>query len=244
MSHSINRFELKYVVDAFKAKAFLAGLAPFVNADPRAGADGFYRVTSLYYDSPDRRFYREKVEGLRNRRKLRIRIYPAPSFPAGSEAWVEIKERFDRTVRKRRISMGLPEAENLCAGRLDPSSIEAGDREAASEVLSLVESLRLEPACVVSYVRRAFVGTVYDQGLRVTFDTCLTARAHALELGRDVPGRMLIHPGLCVVEVKVDNRAPGWLAELVAAHDLTLRRMSKYCLGIEKTALRAGSVFC
>ena len=40
---------------------------------------GGYPVTSLYYDTQSLRFYWEKIEGLKFRRKLRIRLYGCPS---------------------------------------------------------------------------------------------------------------------------------------------------------------------
>ncbi len=238
MLHRANRFELKYVVDALRAKAFMSDLLPFVKPDPHGSGEGFYRVTSLYYDSPDFRFYREKIDGLRNRRKLRIRIYPWPGLPDSGRAWVEIKRRTDRTVQKTRLEMDLESARALCAGELDPDALEAGERAAAWEVRSLVEAFRLGPACVISYLRRAFVGGEYDEGLRVTFDTDLTARAHALDVEAGLRGRRFLHPSSCILEVKIDDKAPRWIANLLAAHDFSMMRISKYCLGLERS--RAG----
>lgn len=47
-----------------------------MNRDPLTGPQG-YPVWSVYYDSSDLRFYWEKIEGLKFRRKLRIRRYGA-----------------------------------------------------------------------------------------------------------------------------------------------------------------------
>jgi hypothetical protein len=36
-----------------------------------------------------------------------------------------------------------------------------------------------------------------------------------------------------VIELKVNERVPYWLTELIAKHDLQLVRLSKYCQSIE-----------
>jgi hypothetical protein len=42
-----------------------------------------------------------------------------------------------------------------------------------------------------------------------------------------------VHPDLSVIELKVNERVPYWLTELIARHDLQLVRLSKYCQSIE-----------
>ena len=43
--------------------------------DPYAGADGSYRVTSLYFDTPYDKALREKRDGVDRREKFRLRYY-------------------------------------------------------------------------------------------------------------------------------------------------------------------------
>jgi hypothetical protein len=40
-------------------------------------------------------------------------------------------------------------------------------------------------------------------------------------------------PGWTVVEIKVNERIPYWLTDLVAVHNLSLVHVSKYCRSIE-----------
>jgi len=69
--HRFNRYETKYLM----AESRLAELHALLGV--RMAKDAYQtqatRVTSLYYDTPDLRFYWEKIDGLRFRRKLRIR---------------------------------------------------------------------------------------------------------------------------------------------------------------------------
>ena len=43
--------------------------------DKHAGPDGFYRVTSLYFDTPYDSAMREKIDGVKRREKFRLRYY-------------------------------------------------------------------------------------------------------------------------------------------------------------------------
>jgi len=101
------------------------------------------------------------------------------------------------------------------------------------EILGMVWQYNLRPASLVRYARQALVGTEYDIGLRVTFDTDLTYRMNDPKLHAEESGLLLFPPDWTVVEIKVNDRIPYWLIELVAIHNLGLVRVSKYCRSIE-----------
>ena len=105
------------------------------------------------------------------------------------------------------------------------------------EVQYLYNTLRLQPACVVSYDRVAFEGSEYDPGLRVTFDTNLKCRTHDLTLLSQgyAENRFFAPPHWCVMEVKVNSRVPYWMTGVLSRHHCTLRRISKYCTALERS---------
>ena len=59
---------------------------------------GASSILSQYYDSPDLLFYREKLDGVARRVKLRIRTYGL-QFKPGSTTFLEIKLRTNDRVR-------------------------------------------------------------------------------------------------------------------------------------------------
>jgi SPX domain protein involved in polyphosphate accumulation len=241
LSHIIrafNRFELKYLVPIQAAERFKQALRAHLVPDDHGDSLGSYRLSSLYYDGPDFRCYWEKMDGLKFRRKLRIRHYESPEpLSADSPVFVEIKQRLERVTQKRRILLPYREALCLCDERQRPegSSWAPGPQDAAllDEVLALSWQYNLRPASVIRYARQALVGTDDDIGLRVTFDTDLSYRAGCLAL-HDQDGDLALFPAdWAVVEIKVNERIPYWLTELVAVHNLHLVRVSKYCRSIE-----------
>ena len=77
------------------------------------------------------------------------------------------------------------------------------------------------------------MGSEYDIGLRVTFDTDLSYQGHLLQLHEGGSALPMLPPHLVVMEIKVNERIPHWLTELIAVHNLPLTRISKYCRSIE-----------
>jgi hypothetical protein len=230
---SFSRFELKYMIDLEAAAAFRAELAQYLRPDTHGNGDGIYPVSSLYYDSPGYRCYWEKMDGIKVRRKLRVRYYGvARDLGSDTPVFAEIKQRIDRATRKRRVMLPYRDALALCTARQPP---ECGPRDqpVINEIHTMTWSHNLRPASVVTYMRQAYVGTDYDIGLRVTFDTDLRYRVNSLTIDGDGPGHLLAPPHLVVMEIKVNDRIPYWLTELVARHDFRLTRISKYCKSLE-----------
>jgi SPX domain protein involved in polyphosphate accumulation len=236
LSHSIrsfNRFELKYLLTLREAENFKKALGAYLIPDSHGDSRGAYNLASLYYDSPDYRFYWEKVDGIRFRRKLRIRWYDTglPLEP-NTPVFVEIKQRLNRVTQKRRVLVSYQDAVDLCTRRKTPD-FQPQDGPLMEEILSLCWQYDLRPASVVTYSRQALVGSDYDTGLRVTFDKDLRYSTHHLDLSETGSDLFLFPPEYVVMEIKVNERIPYWLTELVAQHNLNLVRVSKYCTSIE-----------
>ncbi len=244
MKRRFNRFELKYVIDDAVAKRLAETLAENMVLDPY-GAGGVYRVTSLYYDSPDFACFRSKVEGIKYRRKVRIRTYGLAAESPDDRVALEIKQRINRTVQKRRIRTTLREATELVARRQTIETDDPADREVISEIDYLARVLRLRPACVISYLREAWIGGPYEPGLRVTFDRALSVRGPERGLFGGLPDHLFAPPSQVILEVKADEAVPLWVTRMLARNDCSLTRVSKYCLGlarlqrIERSAERA-----
>ncbi len=232
---AFNRFELKYVIGRDQIGPIRADLADNLDADPHS-PDGSYAVWSLYYDTPDLTFYWEKIDGIRFRRKLRIRHYGSPaSLSPNHPVRVEIKQRINRVTQKRRVALPYRAARALCDDHTSPEPTDPYERAVADEVLSLVAGLDLQPTSVVGYQRLALIGRDTDGGLRVTFDTRVRGRRTDLDLAATVETEAILPPDMAIVEVKVNERVPYWLTAKIARHNMQLVRISKYCTSVEGT---------
>lgn len=233
MIRRVNRYELKYIVRIDEVHRIITDIESMTRPDKHSGARG-YRVVNLYYDSPGLDFYWDKLDGIRNRRKLRLRIYPGDDIEAVSQGMVEIKQRINRAVKKRRLKLALDEAEQLCAGYLERDDLDQLDRQVASEVQYMVQAMHLRPSCVTAYRRLAFVGGLYDVGLRITFDIDISCRVHGLKVNYDAKNHLMLPPDWSIMEVKVNEAVPDWVTSLLARHNCQSRRVSKYCAGLDR----------
>jgi SPX domain protein involved in polyphosphate accumulation len=236
LNHTIrkfNRFELKYLITLQQAERFKAALRAYLRPDEHGNDNGRYALASLYYDSPDLRCYWEKEYGIRFRRKLRLRHYETgESLTEETPIFVEIKQRVDRVTQKRRAVLPYRETLRLCNDRQIPDHAPE-DKAVIEEIYVYLWQYNLRPVSIVHYDRQAFIGSAYDLGLRVTFDTALTFQVHPLHLHETPFGLPMMPTNRVVMEVKVNERIPSWLSEMIANHNMRLERVSKYCRSIE-----------
>ncbi len=75
------RHELKHYINISDYFALKSRLKHIARLDRFAGSDGTYKIRSLYFDNPDNKALMEKINGINNREKFRIRFYnDDPSF--------------------------------------------------------------------------------------------------------------------------------------------------------------------
>ncbi len=232
LTDTSNRFEIKYLVPCREIPGLVAELDPYVYSDPNVDTEWGYPIYSVYWDSPDRYFFWEKIEGLKFRRKLRFRRYGEDS-----QVFLEIKQRDDRTLQKRRCRLPADRArelfEGLATGRGSLSEDEVDP--VVAEAAVMCHRYRLKPAVAVRYRRRAFFAH-FEPGLRITFDTRIQYRraVGSAEVEPFDVGKYVIDPRVSVMEVKFTGRVPLWLARTTSRHGLQMVRMSKYCSAVDR----------
>lgn len=229
---TFNRYELKFLLHHRMAWNFIDSIHNFIRRDPFAGRDGFYKVVSRYYDSPDLMCYREKIDGEKYRRKVRVRTYgEIPDL-----AFAEIKQRYNITVQKRRTRAPLQEIEDQL-DRMDAGDYQGGTDPVLDEIFVLRRQFELEPKLIVSYNRAAFFDLL-KKDLRITIDRNFRTRKLDLSLvNHRTRGQWAIHPRKVVVEIKFNETIPRWLCTALNRFDLQIDRVSKYCYGVETLGL-------
>lgn len=224
-----NRFEVKYLVGTAEVPGLLRAFEGFLEPDRHNEPGRGYLLYSTYWDSPDLAFFWEKIEGLKFRRKLRLRRY------AGSpDAWLEIKQRIDRTQQKRRLRLSVEDAR----AALDPERSMDLPVEGMDPVLAearvLIHRYRLSPRVGILYRRQAYLGR-FEPGVRVNFDSRIQYRAQAVDLTEPFAvGKYVVGPATSVMEIKFTDRVPLWLTKTIARLGLPMVRLSKYCSAIDR----------
>ena len=220
----MNRFEMKFVVDRILAQKLIETTEGLLRPDSNMQGSSSYRVSSIYFDDRSLSSFFEKVEGLRFRRKVRLRVYGNQP----ETGYLEIKQRIDRTVQKRRVPLTMQQIHQF---QREPWAF-APEDPVAEEAVFLLKVQQMLPKIMVWYDRQAFVG-IYEPGLRVTLDTGLFANTRHLQLpGIGRRGTVVLSDRLGILEVKFDSSVPRWLLHVLNRHGLMVERVSKYCSGM------------
>ncbi len=226
---TFNRYEYKYLLHEDRARAFIRDLEPYTIPDPYSPTERGYPIYSIYWDSKDWVLFWEKIDGQKYRRKLRFRAYEH-----SDDAFVEIKQRIDQTVQKRRVQWPQSRiAEIFRDGRIDVEREYEVTDSVGQEALFLCRHYSLEPKMAIAYRRRAYFGA-HEHELRITFDTRLQYDSRMLDIReRFEVGKYLLPADVCVLEIKFNHFVPRWLIALVGKHDLRSLRFSKYCRAVD-----------
>jgi hypothetical protein len=225
-----NRFEQKFLVPVKQIPALRAAMEGYVTTDRNAVSEFGYSVYSVYWDSPSLRFFWEKIDGEKIRRKLRFRTYGS-----SADVFIEIKQRIDRTVQKRRLVWPLERVTDSFGsegvGEIDD---DYAQHPLILEVLDLCHRYVLRPTVAVSYQRLAHFG-IYEPDLRLTFDTRVQYSGLELDIAEPFEtGRYVVDPRLSILEVKYSHHVPLWLMRLLTRFELTPVRISKYCTAVDR----------
>lgn len=230
------RHEIKFLLNRTQHLALAGAVNQMLQPDPFGDDDGRYTVTSLYYDTADYKAYWDKVNGVKMRRKVRVRTYGNPVVTPETMVYLEIKQRTNVRIGKRRLRLPYSVAANFGDYAAELPNLTLSEQRTAAELHYLFDALHLQPTCVVSYHRAAYGNHADYPDLRITFDTDVRGRVENLSLltADAGPLQMVLAPGWSILEVKVNQTIPYWLAQLLSRHGCTPRRISKYCAALER----------
>src|SRR5690625_7194840 len=88
----VYRSELKFLVDESTLQIMQSKLKPLLLYDSHQ-KDSSYRIRSMYFDTYERKSYRENDAGVEERKKYRIRVYDNPKEYISLEIKHKIKNR-------------------------------------------------------------------------------------------------------------------------------------------------------
>ena len=163
MDDARGEHEVKFVVSAAAAGAMVNWLRCRCRPDPAFPAG---IVSSIYYDTPDWRFLREKLNSDYLKRKVRVRWYAdIESGRTGAASFLETKFKIGAGRIKTRCETAIP-GESIDAAPLTDSWLVDIPRGAPTGGVALRGPLL--PVFKICYRRRRFLEPV--SGARLNFD--------------------------------------------------------------------------
>jgi len=209
-------FEVKFLIHDTIAKQVeewaVASMDRDGYADPRNNWS--YQTTTLYLDTPQRDVF-HRAEGHR-KRKFRLRRY-------GSETriYLERKTRQGDRVAKRRCDVPMAELCTLTNGCADAKWPGLWFRER-------VISTPLQPTCLLTYDRTAFVKLTADGPLRLTLDRRIRGMGCSDWDLTPLDSGHAILPEHVICEFKFRGAMPNLYKDVIHALQLEAGSVSKY----------------
>lgn len=216
------RHEYKFQISPQDRQLLLSRLRPLGLEDPHASA-GEYRVYSLYFDDLQDTALRQKLDGVENRDKFRLRYYN------GDLSFIRLEKKSKRggLCQKRSAPLTQGQAEAILAGR--------GEVLRQSKAPLLTEFYArlcggLRPAALTAYRREPFV---YAPGnVRITIDrdirTGIYARCLDAAQATLVPAAAPENGEPLVLEVKYDAFLPDLIRQAIHLEGRPWTAFSKY----------------
>ena len=106
------RHELKYHITPAELSVLRGVLTPLMQPDPNGNENNEYHIRSLYFDTINDDALEEKIAGVGNRKKYRMRIY---NF-SDKVIKLECKSKYGELISKQSVSIPRDLAEQLIAG--------------------------------------------------------------------------------------------------------------------------------
>ena len=196
---TFSRKEIKFLLTEQQYQDFLPLLEHYMNPDKFCVGGKEYGIYNVYYDTPDDFLIRESLEKPDYKEKIRLRSYLSP---AQAEAYLQEKIHPD----------------------LGGSYLQ---EQVMDEIDFFRQRYEIFPKQYISYQRAAYFGKE-DTDFRLTFDRALTGRRSDLSLRQQSYGDLLIPEQMRLMEVKIADSMPMWLAEELAKLQVYKTSFSKY----------------
>lgn len=225
MERQTNRHEIKYTVSAYETALLRHRLPALLRRDKHAGKTGSYLIRSVYFDDADYTAYNEKIAGVKERTKYRLRYYDLDD----RVIFFERKSKNGDMTGKDSVKITREQAQAL----LDGSFTSADTDAPLLKEFSRLRRTGYRPVVIVDYDRYAFTYPV--ENVRVTLDTAVRTCPYQTDFFNK---RLLMVPvldeGETVLEVKYDKFLPAPVVAMLEGVPKRREAVSKYvkCLSI------------
>ena len=193
------RHELKHRITRMDMLCIRQRLLAVAESDSHA-TNGRYRIRSLYFDTPDDRALKEKIDGVDRREKFRIRYYDDDL----SFIRLEKKSKQHGLGTKDNAKLSAEEAQKIVDG--DLLWMSDNEQPLIRELFHKMKDQLLRPRTIVDYEREPF--TYAPGNVRVTLDFNIRTGLMCTDfLKPDVP-TIPVNEDPIILEVKWDEYLP------------------------------------
>ena len=235
----LSRYEFKYILNKKTSDQIEKEARNFMIYDGHVKKElnNKYFVRSLYFENNFSSNFYEKVDGMKIRRKYRLRTY-SNFFDPKVPIFFEVKGRISERTYKKRINIKnkylnlfLSQGQNFNLLDLYPNN---------EMIINFIfDSFRknLKPLILVDYKRRPYINK-FGLYFRLTFDTnLLSSKTNNLFSNDKYSSWLECKAGYTILEVKFDRSIPAWFHRIIQCYNLKRRSISKFVLGMSSSGL-------
>ncbi len=219
MRESPGRRELKHYINYGDLLQLRARLPYVASLDKNAVVENGYRVKSLYFDNYNDKALKEKIDGVNEREKFRLRLYNDDT----SYIHLEKKRKNNGFCYKENAIISLNECWRLLDG--DLTALKENGNPLCMELYAKMHYQQLRPKNIVDYQREAFVYPMGNVRLTLDYDMRTSNNPHDFLKSKPIPVPIL---GVYILEVKYDHYLPEIIRGLVSLSGRKSTAFSKY----------------
>ncbi|MHA7964023.1 polyphosphate polymerase domain-containing protein [Paenibacillus sp. CAU 1782] len=217
------RNELKFFINRHQYWIMRQRLQGLLKHDAHTGTSGEYHIRSLYFDDINNKALHEKLGGIRDREKYRIRIYNK----SDKVIHFEKKIKFRDCIAKVKEPLTREMYEELMAERYE--FLKDSGKPLLEELHDKIKFSLLRPKVIVDYVREPFVGQYGN--VRITFDKDLRTGLHATDIfDKELEPVRAIDNNHIILEIKYDAYIPAAIQTALQLEGLNRQSASKYVI--------------
>ena len=228
------RYEFKYFVSKKLSDIIFNESLNFMKIDKYAAKsknEGYF-VRSLYFDNEEYDNFNEKVDGVKIRKKFRLRTY-ANKFNKETLIFLEMKGRNKDRIFKERIRIHNEDLVYFhTLKNLEELSFKYKKNSLINNFIYDVYRKRIKPKILIDYNRKPLIN---NNGLyfRLTFDSNLVSSKSRYLFEKDNFNFPIKYkPGNSILEVKFERSIPAWFHRIIQARNLSRKSISKFVLGV------------
>ncbi|GAB6189404.1 polyphosphate polymerase domain-containing protein [Marinitoga arctica] len=214
------RYELKYLINIHDYYIIKNKLINSMTLDPNADKNGFYHIRSLYFDDFLNSAYYDKINGVMNRYKYRIRFYNLILATIKLEKKIK-KGNFSTKIDYR---IFMDDFYNIINNNYE--YLLDYKNEILSEFYLLLKYKGLHPVIIVDYEREAY----FFDSVRITFDKNLRSSNRVSDIfNKDIQMINILENNKIILEVKYQKFIPSFIKNIIQ-NSRSAIAISKYIL--------------
>ena len=194
------RVEQKYLIDKSRLDELLSRINNYIEEDYYFKSE----ISNIYFDNDNHELLVESLEKPSFKIKIRLRMYNK-----SNDVFLEIKDKVNGIVGKRRIKLTLEEFYNYLNNHI------LKDTQIMKELDYYFQLFNLKPSIFIAYDRLSYKEK-NNPNLRITIDGNLRSRYDNLKIENGSYGKKYFENDMYIMEIKVLDSMPLWLARTLS----------------------------